>query len=108
MAPEDHRLLVVDGRLVAAAHRRPARVVGDGESTLQDLGDLENQDPRRGLGHENLLTQIQLDEQSHRLIHQQGLTLETVIPKDSIVWLKSTANLSTGGTATDITDDVHS
>ena len=104
---EDHRLLVVDGKLVAAARRRPAHVVGDGEGTLQELIDIANQDPRRGVGHENLLTQIHLDEQSFRLIHQQGLTLETVIPKDQVVWLKSTANLSTGGTATDITDDVH-
>jgi len=104
---EDHRLLVIDGKLVAAARRRPAHVVGDGESTLEELVNAENQDPRRGVGHENLLTQIHLDEQSFRLIHHQGLTLESVIPKDEIVWLKSTANLSTGGTATDITDDVH-
>jgi len=104
---EDHRLLVVDGTLVAAARRRPAHVVGDGESTLDELVDAENQDPRRGVGHENLLTQIHLDEQSFRLIEQQGLSLESVIPKDQVVWLKSTANLSTGGTATDVTDDVH-
>ncbi len=104
---EDHRLLVIDGKLVAAARRRPAHVVGDGESTLDELVQAENRDPRRGVGHENLLTQIHLDEQSFRLIHQQGLTLESVIPKDEIVWLKSTANLSTGGTATDVTDDVH-
>ena len=104
---EDHRLLVIDGKLVAAARRRPAHVIGDGEATLEQLVDIENQDPRRGIGHENLLTQIHLDEQSHRLIHQQGLTLETVIPKGDIVWLKSTANLSTGGTATDVTDEVH-
>ncbi|MDX1608909.1 MAG: cyanophycin synthetase [Halofilum sp. (in: g-proteobacteria)] len=104
---EDHRLLVIDGKLVAAARRRPAHVIGDGKKTLQQLVDIENQDPRRGVGHENLLTQIHLDEQSFRLIHQQGLTLESVIPNDQIVWLKSTANLSTGGTATDITDDVH-
>jgi len=104
---EDHRLLVVDGKLVAAARRRPAHVIGDGKHTLQQLVDIENSDPRRGVGHENLLTQIHLDEQSFRLIHQQGLTVESVIPKDQIVWLKSTANLSTGGTATDITDDVH-
>ncbi|MFD2435833.1 cyanophycin synthetase [Modicisalibacter luteus] len=104
---EDHRLLVIDGKLVAAARRRPAHVVGDGQSTLQALIDRENQDPRRGIGHENLLTQIQVDEQSHRLIAQQKLTLESVIPKDEIVYLKPTANLSTGGTATDVTDDVH-
>jgi cyanophycin synthetase len=104
---EDHRLLVVDGKLIAAARRRPAPVVGDGESTLQELIDTENQDPRRGVGHENLLTQIHVDEQTHRLVAQQELTLKSVIPDGQLVWLKSTANLSTGGTATDITDDVH-
>lgn len=104
---EDHRLLVIDGKLVAAARRRPAHVVGDGQATLQALIDRENQDPRRGIGHENLLTQIHVDEQSHRLIAQQNLTLESVIPKDEVIYLKPTANLSTGGTATDVTEDVH-
>ncbi|MGM0701683.1 MAG: cyanophycin synthetase [Pseudomonadota bacterium] len=104
---EDHRLLVIGSKLVAAARRRPAHVIGDGVATLQALVDRENQDPRRGIGHENLLTQIQLDEQSQRLIGQQNLTLSSVIPKNEIVYLKPTANLSTGGTATDVTDDVH-
>ncbi|WP_416138483.1 cyanophycin synthetase [Halomonas sp. HK25] len=104
---EDHRLLVIDGKLVAAARRRPAHVVGNGVDTLQALVDEENRDPRRGVGHENLLTQIQLDEQSLRLIDQQDLTLQGVIPAGEMVFLKSTANLSTGGTATDVTDDVH-
>jgi cyanophycin synthetase len=104
---EDYRLLVVDGQLVAAARRRPAHVTGDGESTLQELIDTENQDPRRGVGHENVLTQIHVDEQSHRLIAQQELTLNSVVPDGQNVWLKATANISTGGTATDITDDVH-
>ncbi|EHJ91651.1 cyanophycin synthetase [Vreelandella boliviensis] len=104
---EDYRLLVINGKLVAAARRRPAHVVGDGQASLQSLIDRENQDPRRGIGHENLLTQIHLDEQSHRLIAQQNLSLESVITKDQVVYLKSTANLSTGGTATDVTEDVH-
>ena len=104
---EDHRLLVIDGELVAAARRRPAHVVGDGTSTLQQLIDEENKDPRRGVGHENLLTQIDVDHQTERLIAQAGLTLESVIPDGELVFLKSTANLSTGGTATDLTDDVH-
>ncbi|WP_163557745.1 cyanophycin synthetase [Halomonas sp. NO4] len=104
---EDHRLLVIDNKLVAAARRRPAHVIGDGIATLQALVDRENQDPRRGVGHENLLTQIQLDEQSQRLIDQQNLTLHSVIANNEIVYLKPTANLSTGGTATDVTDDVH-
>ncbi|MDA3920793.1 MAG: cyanophycin synthetase [Salinisphaera sp.] len=104
---EDHRLLVIDGQLVAAARRRPAHVTGDGQSTLQALVDAENSDPRRGIGHENLLTQIELDEQSDRLTSQQGLTRDSVIAAGDIVWLKATANLSTGGTATDVTDHVH-
>lgn len=104
---EDHRLLVIDGKLVAAARRRPAHVVGDGQATLQALVDEENRDPRRGIGHENLLTQIQLDEQSLRLIGQQNLTLQSIIPAGEMVFLKPTANLSTGGTATDVTDNIH-
>jgi len=104
---EDHRLLVIDGKLVAAARRRPAHVVGDGRSTLRALIDQENRDPRRGVGHENLLTQIQVDQQTERLIAQAGLTMDSVIPDGEVVYLKATANLSTGGTATDLTDDVH-
>ncbi|MDX1711933.1 MAG: cyanophycin synthetase [Rhodovibrionaceae bacterium] len=104
---EDHRLLVIDGKLVAAARRRPAHVIGDGKSTLQELIDEENRDPRRGVGHENLLTQIHVDHQTERLISQANLTMDSVIPEGEIVYLKSTANLSTGGTATDLTDDVH-
>ena len=104
---EDHRLLVIDGKLVAAARRRPAHVVGDGKATIRQLIDCANADPRRGVGHENLLTQIQVDEQTERLLGQAGLTLESVPKAGEAVYLKSTANLSTGGTATDITDDVH-
>ncbi len=104
---EDHRMLVIGGKLVAAARRRPAHVEGDGHSTIGQLIDLENQDPRRGLGHENLLTQIDVDEQTLRLLEQAGYTLETVLPEGEIALLKSTANISTGGTATDLTDDVH-
>ncbi|HUF55017.1 MAG TPA: cyanophycin synthetase [Thermohalobaculum sp.] len=104
---EDHRLLVIDGKLIAAARRRPAHVTGDGTSTLRQLIDRENEDPRRGVGHENLLTQIHIDQQTERLVEQAGLTFESVIPKGEIVYLKSTANISTGGTATDLTDDVH-
>ncbi len=104
---EDHRLLVIDGKLVAAARRRPAHVVGDGASTLGQLIDRENEDPRRGVGHENLLTQIKIDPQTERLVEQAGLTFDSVIPSGEMVVLKSTANISTGGTATDLTDDVH-
>ncbi len=107
IAGDDHRLLVIGGRLVAAARRRAAHVVGDGRSTLQALVDRENRDPRRGMGHENLLTRIRIDDQARRLITQQGWSLDSRIPCGEIVYLKSTANLSTGGTATDVTDDVH-
>ncbi len=104
---EDHRLLVINNTLVAAARRRPAHVVGNGVDTLQALVDRENQDPRRGIGHANLLTRVELDEQSMRMIEQQNLTLQSVIPYGEMIFLKPTANLSTGGTATDVTDDVH-
>ncbi|MEQ8903493.1 MAG: cyanophycin synthetase [Roseovarius sp.] len=104
---EDHRMLVIGGKLVAAARRRPAHVTGDGKSTIQALIDKANEDPRRGVGHENLLTQIHIDEQTHRMLEQAGLTLDSVPPEGEMVFLKSTANISTGGTATDLTDEVH-
>ncbi|KRS10876.1 cyanophycin synthetase [Roseovarius atlanticus] len=104
---EDHRILVVGGKMIAAARRRPAHVEGDGTSTIQQLIDEENKDPRRGVGHENLLTQIHVDEQTMRLLEQAELTLDSVPEKGEIVYLKSTANISTGGTATDLTDEVH-
>ncbi|MFP4537871.1 MAG: cyanophycin synthetase [Dichotomicrobium sp.] len=104
---EDHRLLVIDGKLVAAARRRPAHVIGDGTATIRALIAKANADPRRGVGHENLLTQITVDEQTERLLEQAGLTLDSVLADGEIAWLKSTANISTGGTATDVTDEVH-
>ncbi len=104
---EDHRMLVVGGTLVAAARRRPAHVTGDGRRSIQQLIDAENADPRRGVGHENLLTQIKVDEQTMRMLEQANLTLDTVLPEGEIAFLKSTANISTGGTATDLTDEVH-
>ena len=104
---EDHRILVIGGKLVAAARRRPAHVVGDGTSTIQQLIETENADPRRGVGHENLLTRIHVDAQTHRMLEQAGHTLDTVLPEGEIAFLKSTANLSTGGTATDLTDELH-
>ncbi len=104
---EDHRMLVIGGKLVAAARRRPAHVVGDGKTTIQALIDVENSDPRRGVGHENLLTQIHVDVQTERMLEQAGFALDTVLPEGEIAYLKSTANISTGGTATDLTDEVH-
>jgi cyanophycin synthetase len=104
---EDHRMLVIGGKLVAAARRRPAHVTGDGKSTIQALIDTANEDPRRGVGHENVLTQIHVDAQTHRVLEQAGLTLDSVPGDGEMVFLKSTANISTGGTATDLTDEVH-
>lgn len=103
----DHRLLVVDHRFVAAARRDPAHVVGDGASAIRQLVDLVNEDPRRGEGHDKSLTRIEVDGMTLRILAQQGLTLESVLPEGQALPLKTTANLSSGGTATDVTDDVH-
>jgi cyanophycin synthetase len=103
----DFRALVVNNQLVAVAERTPAHVKGDGKSTIQQLIDKTNADPRRGYGHENVLTQIDVDAQTERLIKAKAYTLETVLKKDEILYLKTTANISTGGTAIDRTDEVH-
>ena len=103
----DHRMLVIDGRLIAVAKRVPGHVKGDGKHTIHQLVDMVNDDPRRGIGHEKVLTQIQIDHQAERLMKAKGYTLETVLKKDEILFLRSTANLSTGGTSIDLTDLVH-
>jgi cyanophycin synthetase len=103
----DHRLLVVDGELVAAARRMPGHVTGDGQLSVAALVDRENLDPRRGVGHENMLTQLDLDDQALRLLTGQGMTPDSVPAAGQIVPLRYTANLSTGGTAIDVTDIVH-
>lgn len=104
---EDFRALVVDNKLVAIAERTPAHVVGDGESTIQQLIDKTNEDPRRGYGHENVLTQIEVDESTRKLLAAKEYTLETVLPVGERMILKTTANISTGGTAIDRTDEAH-
>jgi cyanophycin synthetase len=104
---DDHRLLVVNGELVAAAKRTPGRVIGDGQHTVRQLVDLVNQDPRRGVGHEKVMTRIVLDAQADLMLARQGLTADSVPAAEQIVPLRSTANLSTGGTATDVTDVIH-
>lgn len=104
---EDYRLLVIDHKLVAAAVRMPAHVVGDGKSTVQELVDKVNEDPRRGYGHERVLTRIDINDLTQSILAEQELTTDSVIPKDEILKLKDTANLSTGGTSTDVTDIVH-
>ena len=103
----DHRLLVVDGELVAAAKRVPGHVVGDGRSTIEELIEIVNQDPRRGVGHEKVLTRLELDHQAKTLLDAQGLTASSVPEADQVVFLRKTANLSTGGTAVDVTDVIH-
>ena len=103
----DYRALVVNNRLIAVAQRVPANIVGDGKSTIQKLIDKTNADPRRGYGHENVLTRIDIDNQTLRCIRHAGYELESVLTKDEILHLKTTANISTGGTAIDCTDEVH-
>ncbi|MBE9549712.1 MAG: cyanophycin synthetase [Proteobacteria bacterium] len=103
----DHRMLVVNGELVAVAKRVPGHVVGDGKHSIKDLMDIVNEDPRRGVGHEKVLTRLELDRQAELLIDQAGYTAETVVDAGEIFYLRSTANLSTGGTAIDLTDEVH-
>jgi cyanophycin synthetase len=103
----DHRLLVVGGKLVAAAKRVPAHVVGDGQSSIEELVDKVNEDPRRGVGHEKVLTRISLDGAAERMLTQNGMTISSVPTAGDIVYLQPTANLSTGGTAVDVTDVIH-
>ncbi|MCW4470080.1 cyanophycin synthetase [Flavobacterium sp. MFBS3-15] len=103
----DFRVLVIDNRVVAAAQRVPAHVKGNGKNTIQELIDIENTDPRRGYGHENVLTEITVDRDTTDLLEKKGYNLETVPGYDEIVYLKSTANLSTGGTSVDVTDMMH-
>ena len=103
----DHRLLVIDGQLVAAAKRIPGHVIGDGRHSVAELVERLNQDPRRGIGHEKVLTRIEIDAQAERLLARLGYDLDSVPAADEIVYLRSTANLSTGGTAIDVTDEIH-
>ncbi|CDS53878.1 Cyanophycin synthase [Polaromonas sp. CG9_12] len=103
----DFRLLVVGNKLVAASRREPPQVVGDGRHTVRALVDIVNQDPRRGEGHATSLTKIRFDEIAVARLDVQGLSPESVPAKGQRVILRNNANLSTGGTATDVTDEVH-
>jgi cyanophycin synthetase len=103
----DHRMLVVNGELVAVAKRVPGHVIGDGKNSIEQLVEIVNSDPRRGVGHEKVLTNLEFDRQAKLLIEQAGYSQDTVLPKDEVFYLRSTANLSTGGTAIDVTDEVH-
>ncbi len=103
----DFRCLVINNKFICAALRTPASVVGDGEHTIQWLIDETNKDPRRGFGHEKVLTQITVDQYTQKMLDDADITLETVPAKGERILLKPTANLSTGGTSTDVTDEVH-
>ncbi len=103
----DFRVLVINSKFICAAYRTPAAVTGDGVNTIQYLIDETNKDPRRGYGHEKVLTQINVDGSTMKMLDDIGYTLETVPQKGELVLLKTTANLSTGGTSTDVTDEVH-
>jgi cyanophycin synthetase len=103
----DFRVLVINNEVIAAAQRVPAHVVGNGKNTIQELIDITNEDPRRGYGHENVLTEITIDKSTERLIDNAGYTLSSILSDNETLYLKSTANLSTGGTSVDVTDLMH-
>jgi len=103
----DHRMLVVGNELVAVAKRVPGHVIGDGKKNIGELIDQVNEDPRRGVGHEKVLTKLELDNQARRLMDNAGYNKGTVLEEGEIFYLRDTANLSTGGTAIDLTDVVH-
>ncbi|NTS43483.1 cyanophycin synthetase [Flavisolibacter sp. BT320] len=104
---KDFRILVVNYKFVAAALRTPASITGDGCHTVRELIAIANKDPRRGNGHDNVLTEIDVDDVCLEFLAKKGHSLDSVLPADEELALKPTANLSTGGTATDVTDSVH-
>ena len=103
----DFRVLVINYKFICAALRTPASVIGDGKNTIQYLVDETNQDPRRGYGHEKVLTQITIDQFTQKILDEKGYTLNSIPAKGELVLVKPTANLSTGGTSTDVTEEVH-
>jgi cyanophycin synthetase len=107
IAGDDYRLLVINYKLVAASKRIPAHVIGDGMSTIKALIDEVNRQPGRGYGHEDVLTKITVDASTEALLSAAHLSLSSILPQGQILKLKDTANLSSGGTATDVTDEVH-
>ncbi len=103
----DYRCLVIDGRIAAIAERVPASVVGDGRQTIRELVDETNADPRRGVGHEKVLTRIRLDDAAEERVRAQGLTVDSVPPDGTTVRLALTGNMSTGGISIDRTFEAH-
>ncbi len=107
VAGSDYRILVVGGQMVAVAERVPAQVVGDGTHTVRELVEVTNADPRRGIGHEKVLTRIRLGEESDRLLREQKRSLDDVPAEGAVVQLAATGNMSTGGSAIDRTWEAH-
>ncbi|MBM3461194.1 MAG: cyanophycin synthetase [Armatimonadetes bacterium] len=107
LSGRDFRILVVNGEVIAVAERVPAHVTGNGRDSVTKLIEDTNADPRRGVGHEKVLTQIKVDDHTRRLLGEQGLSMESVPAEGRMVLLKATANISTGGTAIDRTDVIH-
>ncbi|MEO5590725.1 MAG: Mur ligase family protein, partial [Gemmatimonadaceae bacterium] len=103
----DHRVLVVDGRVVAVAERVPAHVLGDGKQSIRELIEIGNRDPRRGIGHTKSLTKLPADKTTEEFLAAGGRTMDAVPAADEFVALRATANLSTGGTSIDRTDEMH-
>ncbi len=103
----DYRCLVIGGQLVAVAERVPAHVIGDGEHTVRELVEITNQDPRRGIGHEKVLTRIKIDDEAERLVRSQGFGVDDVPPSGAFVKLAATGNMSTGGISIDRTFEAH-
>lgn len=103
----DFRFLLVNYKLVAVAKRTPAMVVGNGQSTIRELIDHENANPDRGEGHEKVMTKIHIDEITEGILAKNSLALASVLPVGEVLFLKDTANMSTGGSSTDVTDLVH-
>lgn len=104
---DDYRFLLVNYKLIAVAKRTPAMVMGDGVSSIQSLIDQTNSDPNRGDGHEKVMTTIKVDKVTETILREKNLTLGHILPLGEILFLKDTANISTGGTSTDVTDSVH-
>jgi cyanophycin synthetase len=103
----DYRVLVIDGHMVAVAQRVPAHVIGDGQHTVRELVEITNSDPRRGIGHEKVLTRIKLDDEARNLVQKQGFGLDDIPPEDAVVKLADTGNMSTGGISIDRTWEAH-
>ncbi|MFT4058082.1 MAG: cyanophycin synthetase [Legionella sp.] len=103
----DYRFLVINYKVVAVAKRTPAMIVGDGISSIEELIQQANQDPNRGEAHEKILTTIKIDDSTFSILRQNNLNLASVLSLGQVLYLKEAANLSSGGTATDVTDEVH-